>query len=40
MIKEHVGRDGTRSFQVYGRSRVRDKSVRVYVGSFASERHR
>ena len=38
MIKVHVGTDGTKSFQVYGRSRVRDKSVRVYVGSFASKR--
>ena len=38
MIKVHVGTDGTKSFQVYGRSRVRDKSVRVYVGSFPSKR--
>ncbi len=38
MIKVHVGTDGTKTFQVYGRSRVRDKSVRVYVGSFASKR--
>ncbi len=38
MIMVHVGTDGTKSFQVYGRSRVREKSVRVYVGSFASKR--
>jgi integrase len=38
MIKVHAGTDGTKSFQVYGRARVRDKSVRVYVGSFASKR--
>ena len=38
MIKVHVGTDGTKTFQVYGRSRVRDKSVRIYVGSFASKR--
>ncbi|HEY1813194.1 MAG TPA: hypothetical protein VGG74_12675 [Kofleriaceae bacterium] len=38
MIRLHVATDGTRSFQVYGRARVRDKSVRVYVGSFASKR--
>ena len=38
MIKVHVGTDGTKSYQVYGRSRVRDKSVRVYVGSFPSKR--
>src|SRR5688572_30031422 len=25
-------------FQVYGRSRVRDKSVKVYVGTFATQR--
>lgn len=30
--------DGTKSFQVYGRARVREKSVRVYVGSFASKK--
>ena len=38
MIKAHVGTNGTKTFQVYGRSRVREKSVRVYVGSFASRR--
>ena len=38
MIKVHVAADGTKSFQVYGRARVREKSVRVYVGSFASKR--
>jgi hypothetical protein len=30
--------DGTKSFQVYGRARIREKSVRVYVGSFASQK--
>lgn len=38
MIKVHVAADGTKSFQVYGRARVREKSVRVYVGSFASQK--
>jgi hypothetical protein len=39
MIKVHVAADGTKSFQVYGRARIREKSVRVYVGSFASLPH-
>jgi integrase len=38
MIKVHVAADGTKSFQVYGRARIREKSVRVYVGSFASKK--
>ena len=38
MIKVHVAADGTKSFQVYGRARIREKSVRVYVGSFASQK--
>jgi integrase len=38
MIKVHVAADGTKSFQVYGRARIRDKSLRVYVGSFASQK--
>ena len=38
MIKVHVAADGTTSFQVYGRARIREKSVRVYVGSFASQK--
>ena len=32
MIKVHVGTDGTKSFQVYGRSRVRDnKGLRAHA---------
>jgi integrase len=38
MIKVHEAADGTKSFQVYGRARIREKSVRVYVGSFASQK--
>jgi integrase len=38
MIKVHEAADGTKSFQVYERARVRDKSVKVYIGSFASRR--
>lgn len=38
MIKVHVAADGTKSFQVYGRARIREKSVRVYIGSFASQK--
>ena len=38
MIKVHVAADGTKSFQVYGRARIREKSVRIYVGSFASRK--
>lgn len=38
MIKEHVATDGTKSFQVYGRARIREKSVRVYVGSYGSRK--
>jgi hypothetical protein len=38
MIKVHVAADGTKSFQVYERARVREKSIKVYVGSFASRR--
>ena len=38
MIKVHEAEDGTKTFQVYERARVRDKSVKVYVGSFASRR--
>lgn len=38
MIKVRVAEDGTKSFQVYERARVREKSVKVYVGSFASRR--
>jgi integrase len=38
MIKVHVAADGTKSFQVYGRARIREKSIRVYVGSFASKK--
>src|SRR6185369_1711786 len=38
MIKVHVAADGTKSFQVYGRARIREKSVKVYVGSFATKR--
>lgn len=38
MIKVHVLDDGTKRFQVYGRARIRDKSTKVYVGTFASER--
>lgn len=30
--------EGTKSFEVYGRARIREKSVRVYVGSFASQK--
>jgi integrase len=30
--------DGIKRFQVYGRARIRDKSVKVYVGTFASQR--
>ncbi len=37
-IKEHVATDGTKSFQVYGRARIREKSVRVYVGSYGSRK--
>jgi len=37
MIKVHVAADGTK-FQVYGRERIRERSVRVYVGSFASQK--
>lgn len=36
MIKVRVAEDGTKSFQVYERARVREKSI--YVGSFASRR--
>src|SRR5690349_3157383 len=38
MIKVHVAADGTKSFQVYERARVRERSIKVYVGSFASRR--
>jgi integrase len=38
MIKVHVAADGTKSFQVYERARVREKSIKVYVGSFSSRR--
>ncbi|HEY4059757.1 MAG TPA: site-specific integrase [Kofleriaceae bacterium] len=38
MIKVRVAADGTRAFQVYERARVREKSIKVYVGSFASRR--
>ena len=38
MIKVHVAADGTKTFQVYERARVREKSVKVYVGSFGSRR--
>ncbi len=38
MIKVHVLDDGTRRFQVYGRARIREKSVKVYVGTFARQR--
>jgi hypothetical protein len=38
MIKVHEAEDGTKTFQVYERARIRDKSVKVYVGSFASRR--
>jgi hypothetical protein len=38
MIKVHVLEDGTKRFQVYGRARIRDKSVKVYVGTFATQR--
>jgi len=38
MIKVRVAADGTKTFQVYERARVRDKSIKVYVGSFASRR--
>src|SRR3569832_625799 len=38
VIKVHVAADGTKSFQVYGRARIREKSVRIYVGSFASKK--
>lgn len=38
MIKVRVAEDGTKSFQVYERARVREKSIKVYVGSFASKR--
>ena len=38
MIKVRVAEDGTKSFQVYERARVREKSIKVYVGSFASRR--
>jgi integrase/recombinase XerD len=34
----HVLEDGTKRFQVYGRTRVREKSVKVYVGTFATQR--
>ena len=40
MIKVHVAADRTKSFQVYERARVREKSIKVYVGSFASRRVR
>lgn len=30
--------DGTKSFEVYERARIREKSIKVYVGSFASRR--
>src|SRR5215510_1344751 len=38
MIKVHVLDDGTKRFQVYGRARIREKSVKVYVGTFATQR--
>jgi hypothetical protein len=38
MIKLHEAADGTKTFRVYGRARIREKSVKVYVGSFASRR--
>ena len=38
MIKVRVAEDGTKSFQVYERARVREKSIKVYVGSFSSRR--
>jgi hypothetical protein len=37
VIKVHVAADGAKSFQVYGRARIREKSVRVHVGSFAHD---
>jgi len=30
--------NGTKSFGVYGRARIREKLVRVYVGSFGSQK--
>jgi hypothetical protein len=36
MIKVHEPADGKRTFQVYGRARNRDRSVKIYAGSFAS----
>ena len=38
MITVHAGAGGTKSSQVYGSARIRDKSVKVYVGPFATER--
>lgn len=38
MIKVRVAEDGTKSFQVYERARIREKSIKVYVGSFSSRR--
>lgn len=33
MIKVHVLDDGEKRFPVCGRARIRDKSVKVYVGT-------
>ena len=33
-----LAEDGTKSFQVYERARFREKSIKVYVGSFSSRR--
>ena len=38
MIKVHRLADGTKRFQVYARSRVRDERKRVYVGTFNTRR--
>ncbi len=38
MIKVRVAEDGTKSFQVYERARIREKSIKVYLGSFSSRR--
>jgi integrase len=38
MIKVHDLEGGEKRFQVYGRARIRDRSVKVYVGTFATQR--
>jgi hypothetical protein len=38
MIKVRKLEDGTKSFQLYARSRVRDQRTRVYVGTFGTRR--